>query len=126
MIAWYVPRTGTRHGRDASGPAFKGQPSRGTAAEQQDVSGFLGKGLVNTFDPSGDPGLGTLTSPEFELTKKYIHFLVGGGGHAGKTCVELLVDDRAVRSTSKASAPAFVSWTRKPAPGDIFWSTTSS
>jgi len=100
MVAWYVPRTVNRHGRDASGPAFTDKPSRGTASEQQDVSGFLGKGLVNTFDPSGDSAVGTLTSPEFELTKKYIHFLVGGGGNAGKTCVELLVGDRAVRSTA--------------------------
>lgn len=100
MIAWHVPKTDLRYGRDAAGPAFTGKPSKGTASGQQDVSGFLGKGLVNTFDPSGDAAIGTLTSPAFELKNDYIHFLVGGGRKPGKTCVQLLVDDKVVRSTT--------------------------
>ena len=99
MIAWYVPRTLLRVGADASGPAFASGPSHGTGPGQQEVSGFLGKGLVNTFDPGGDAAVGTLTSPQFELTHKYIHFLVGGG-HADKTCIQLLIGDETVRSTA--------------------------
>jgi len=100
MIAWYVPKTDLRYGRDAAGPAFTAKPSKGTVSGQQTVSGFLGKGLVNTFDPSGDASVGTLTSPAFELTNDYIHFLVGGGQSPGKTCVQLIVDDKVIRSTT--------------------------
>jgi len=99
-LAWYVPKSTLRYGQDVAGPAFTGKPSRGTASGQQTVSGFQGKGLVNTFDPSGDAAVGTLTSPEFELTNDYIHFLVGGGRHPGNTCVQLVVGDQVVRSTT--------------------------
>jgi uncharacterized protein (DUF608 family) len=100
MVAWYVPKTDFRYGRDAAGPAFVGRPSKGTGPDQQTVSGFRGKGLINTFDSSGDSSIGTLTSPAFEVTKDYIHFLVGGGRHPGKTCLQLLADDKVVRSTT--------------------------
>lgn len=100
MIAWYVPRTALRIGRDAEGPAFGRGPSHGTGPGQQEVRGFVGQGLVNTFDPSGDGALGTLTSPEFEVTRPHVQFLVGGGGQAGKTCVQLLVGDKVVRSAT--------------------------
>jgi len=94
LAAWYVPKTNLRWGRRAQGPAFRTSPSQGTAEGQQAVSGFLGKGLVNTFDPDGDGPVGTLTSPAIELNQRYLHFLVGGGAHAGQTCVNLLVDGK--------------------------------
>ena len=104
MLVWYVPKTDLRYGQDVAGPAFMDRPSKGTASGQQAVSGFQGHGLVNTFDPSGDAAIGTLTSPEFELTKDYIHFLVGGGSHRDKTCVQLIVDDKVVHSTTGNNA----------------------
>ncbi|MFH1747185.1 MAG: GH116 family glycosyl hydrolase [Planctomycetota bacterium] len=110
MVAWYVPRTTLRLGRDAAGPAFGNQPSRGTGPGQQEVSGFVGQGLVNTFDSSGDGALGTLTSPEFELTRDYLQFLIGGGGHAGKTCIQLLVGDDVVQTTAGKNAER-LEWT---------------
>ncbi|RJP30959.1 MAG: hypothetical protein C4547_16170 [Phycisphaerales bacterium] len=100
MMAWYVPRTTLRYGRDPAGPAFAGGPSSGATADQQPVSGFLGRGLVNTFDPYGDEAVGTLTSPEFEVTRRYIQFLIGGGNHPDKTCVQLLAGDDVVRSAT--------------------------
>ncbi len=101
LTCWYVPNTNLSYGtRSSGGPAFRKSPSHGTSpsATQQPVSGFLGKGLVNTFDPGGDGPTGNLTSPEAEVTKGYLHFLVGGGNFAGKTCVNLLVDGKVVRS----------------------------
>ena len=59
------------------------------------VSGFQGQGLVNTFR-GGDGPTGTLTSPAFKIERNYITFLIGGGSHPGKTCMELLVDGRPV------------------------------
>lgn len=103
MMAWFVPQSRLRHGLDntqASGPAFAAAPSRGTAAGQQTVTGFLGKGLVNTFDPSGDGLTGTLTSPEFKISKNYIRFLIGGGSQPGKTCMNLLVNGQVVETAT--------------------------
>ena len=110
MIAWYVPRTTLRIGREPAGPAFGTGPSRGSGAGQQEVTGFVGRGLVNTFDPSGDDAVGTLTSPEFELSHDYIQFLIGGGNHPGKTCIQLLVGDEVMRAATGRNAER-LEWT---------------
>ncbi len=57
-----------------TGAAFGKGPAHGTLPNQQKVSGFLGQGLVNTF-LGGDGPQGTLTSPAFEISRKYINFL---------------------------------------------------
>lgn len=82
-----------------TGGPFGGRPSHGTEASQQTVSGFLGGGLLNTYITYDEPQ-GALTSPEFTLTRPYIGLLVGGGGYAGKTCVNLLVDGQVVLSAT--------------------------
>jgi len=102
---------------EASGEAFGRGPAHGALEGQMAVSGFLGRGLVNTF-LHGDDSTGTLTSPEFRIERKRINFLVGGGRHAGEACIELLVDDvsdggvsdgASVRSTTGADAE-FLRW----------------
>ncbi|MET7597447.1 GH32 C-terminal domain-containing protein [Streptomyces sp. NPDC005496] len=98
-----------------TGDAFGPAPATGTLPGQQEVSGFLGSGLVNTFQ-GGDAGTGTLTSPAFTIDKKHINFLIGGGHHpegsADPTAIELLVDDRVVRSATGNDAEAlnWASW----------------
>ncbi|MBM3834293.1 MAG: glycoside hydrolase family 32 protein [Verrucomicrobia bacterium] len=87
----------------ASGEAFGSQPARGQFQGQQAVSGFRGRGLVNSFK-GGDGPQGTLTSGEFTLSHSYLSFLIGGGNHAGKTCLNLLVDGRAVRTATGDNA----------------------
>ena len=81
------------------GNAFGDVPARGKLGDQQDVLGFRGNGLVNTFLDE-DTGTGTLTSPEFKIEEPYISFLIGGGKHPGKTGMELLVDGKSVRSAT--------------------------
>jgi uncharacterized protein (DUF608 family) len=83
----------------ATGEAFGTGPARGTLADQQRVSGFLGEGLVNTF-LGGDRPQGTLTSPAFESSRRFINFLIGGGNHADETCINLLVDGKVVRTAA--------------------------
>lgn len=83
----------------ATGDAFGPRPARGTLAGQMHVDGFLGLGLVNSF-LGGDAAAGTLTSPPFEIRRKTINLLVGGGKFSGETCVDLLVDGRVVRSAT--------------------------
>ena len=81
------------------GKAFGQQPAKGTLPNQQKVSGFAGKGLVNTF-LGGDAPHGRLVSPEFTIERPFIGFLIGGGGHAGETCMNLRVDGRVVRTAT--------------------------
>lgn len=83
----------------AQGSAFGRGPARGTLPKQQAVSGFEGGGLVDTF-LGGDAAQGTLTSPEFTLERRFVNFLLGGGDHPGETCVELVVGDEVVRSST--------------------------
>ena len=77
------------------GEAFGPGPAKGTLEGQMQVSGFRGAGLVNSYY-KGDGTTGKLTSPEVEITKPYVNFLIGGGGHAG-TRFELVVDGKVVR-----------------------------
>ena len=89
-------------GWEATGEAFGKSPARGTLTGQQRVSGFLGTGLVNTF-LGGDRPHGTLTSPAFTISRKFVTFLVGAGNHKDRTCVNLLVDGDVVRTATGQS-----------------------
>lgn len=79
------------------GEAFGSAPAKGTLPNQQEVTGFSGKGLVNSFF-GGDRPQGRLVSPPFVLDRRFLSFLIGGGNHADKTCINLLVDGRVVRT----------------------------
>ncbi|MBI5394494.1 MAG: 2,6-beta-D-fructofuranosidase [Verrucomicrobia bacterium] len=83
----------------AAGEAFGPGPARGTLPKQMRVEGFQGKGLVNSFY-KGDRTTGTLTSPEFKIERRFISFLIGGGGWEGKTCMNLLVGGKVVRTAT--------------------------
>ena len=82
-----------------SGEAFGDGPAQGTLSGQMQVSGYSGSGLVNTFN-NGDGSTGTLTSPEFEIKRNYVNFLIGGGGHEGQTCMNLVIDGEIVRTAT--------------------------
>jgi fructan beta-fructosidase len=86
------------------GDAFGTGPARGTLPGQMHVEGYEGERLVNSFI-GGDNSTGSLTSPPFKIERKYINFLIGGGGY-DETAIELLVDGKSVR---KASGPNTVS-----------------
>ena len=93
------------------GDAFGEAPARGKIGGQQEVRGFQGNALVNTF-LNEDESTGTLTSPELEIDKPYITFLIGGGNHPDKTGIELLVDGQSVRSATGKNQEmvSWVSW----------------
>lgn len=91
---------GTSYGDwKTTGEAFGPGPAQGTLPGQMEVSGFRGRGLVNSYF-KGDGTTGTLTSPPISLERKYIHFLVGGGKYPGTTCINLLVDGKVVRTAT--------------------------
>lgn len=95
------------------GEAFGKAPAKGTLGGQMHVSGFEGKGLVNSF-LGGDRPTGKLTSPEFTIERDFIKFLVGGGGHKGKTCMNLLIDGEVILSVTgpntKPGGSEFLNW----------------
>jgi len=83
----------------AEGEAFGPGPARGTLPGQMAVSGYKGKGLVNTFF-RGDDTTGVLTSPPFTIERDFIHFLIGGGMHPGEACIDLLVNGQVARTAT--------------------------
>ncbi|WP_281262293.1 GH32 C-terminal domain-containing protein [Saccharothrix carnea] len=99
----------------ATGEAFGTAPATGTLPGQMAVSGWEGGGLVNTF-LRGDATVGTLTSPEFEISAPYLNFLIGGGNHPvtseAPTAVRLVVDGEVVRSATGKDSEAlnWASW----------------
>ncbi len=83
--AEYTPPTGTVindfEGSDygnwtTTGTAFGSGPS----ADGPDVTGRHGEKVVDSFGGS-DAATGTLTSPAFTISSRYINFAIGGGNH---------------------------------------------
>ena len=88
-----------------TGTAFGSGPAKGALPGQMNVEGFAGRGLANSFH-GGDPATGTLASPEFSIEQKFITFLIGGGGWAERTCLNLIVEGKIVRTaTGPNTAP---------------------
>ncbi len=88
-----------------TGTAFGETPLRLPVPPYQGDVASRGRGLVGSHNgrvPGGvedrDALTGTLTSPPFRIERDFIGFLVGGGGHAGQTCVNLLLDGRIAMS----------------------------
>jgi len=106
---------------DFEKPTYEGWTVTGTAfgdgpiekakmpAYQGDVRS-LGKRLVNSHNTrsgedvqKGDAHTGTMTSKPFTIERDFINFLIGGGAHKEKTCINLLVDDKVVRTATGRS-----------------------
>ncbi len=92
----------------AEGAAFGSGP---VALDQmpayQGKVGGQGRRVVNSHASapgdsveSKDAQTGTLTSRPFTIERDYITFLIGGGAHQGRTCVNLLVDGQTVLSAT--------------------------
>lgn len=85
----------------AFGEAFGPGPSSGTHAKQQPVSGYVGDRLVNTYhEPKLDAATGRLVSEPFTIDLPYMTFLIGGGQHERKACLNLVIDGEVVRSAT--------------------------
>src|SRR5262245_3660147 len=86
-----------------TGTAFGTGPAHGTLPNQNPVTGYLGKGLVNSYR-GGDKSTGTLTSPPFKVQRRYINFLIGGGKYPNETCINLLRGGKVVRTATGGNA----------------------
>ncbi|MDY0167262.1 MAG: glycoside hydrolase family 32 protein [Thermoguttaceae bacterium] len=99
LIADFEWESWEESGWTVTGTAFGPGPARGTLPRQMQVTGYQGERLVNSFH-GGDGPTGMLTSPPFTINRKYLNFLIGGGGYEGKTCLNLLVDGKVVRTAT--------------------------
>ncbi|HEX2973213.1 MAG TPA: GH116 family glycosyl hydrolase [Tepidisphaeraceae bacterium] len=101
----------TYEGWTATGTAFGNGPiEKSKMPGYQGDVGSGGKRLVNTHNArngedvgGGDRHIGTLTSRSFVIERNFITFLIGGGAHKGKTCINLLVDGKVVDSATGAN-----------------------
>ncbi len=92
----------------AEGTAFGDGPiEMARMPDYQGQVGGQGKRVVNTHNTrqgenvtQGDEHVGTLTSAPFAIERHYVNFLIGGGAHADRTCVQLLVGGQAVLSAT--------------------------
>lgn len=100
--------SGIYNGWQITGSAFGDSPSRGTMENQNPVTGFIGKRLVNSFF-QGDKSVGSLLSREFTISKDNISFKIGGGAHVNQTCIELWIDNKIVRSAT-GNDDEFLDW----------------
>jgi hypothetical protein len=100
------------------GTAFGPGPAEGSIGKQMKVSGFQGQRLANSFF-GGDASTGTLTSPAFTIERRFLNFLVGGGSHAGQTCIHLRVDGQVVRSATGPNPRPGATEALEPATWDV-------
>lgn len=85
-------------GWTTTGTAFGSGPAEGTLDRQMHVDGFRGR-YASSYHGT-DATEGTLTSPRFTVERGAIAMLIGGGCHPGRTCVNLLVDGKVVRTAT--------------------------
>ena len=80
-------------GWSIQGGAFRNAPMDKKLAAEKGFSQFVGRGLASSRDLNEWPkNQGRITSPKFKIKRKYINFLVGGGNHAWRTCVNLVIE----------------------------------
>ncbi len=91
--------SGNYHNWKVEGDAFGTKPARGELCNQNPIGGDYGFALANSYTDFDRPK-GKLTSRPFTITEKYITFNISGGSHAGKTCMNLLVDGVVVLSAT--------------------------
>jgi fructan beta-fructosidase len=82
-----------------TGTAFRKGPVSGDLASKLDIENAP-DGMVASSEIEGDEPVGTLTSPEFDISKRYISFNIGGGDYEHSTCLNLLIEGKVVRSAT--------------------------
>lgn len=83
----------------ASGDAFGKGPAKGSLDGQMGVDGFRGAGFASSYH-GGDDSTGKLISAPFKIERKFINFLIGGGGFQGETCINLVSEGKVIKTSS--------------------------
>jgi sucrose-6-phosphate hydrolase SacC (GH32 family) len=83
----------------ALGAAFEKGPAFGGRLAELEIENATGLPVASS-EIEGDRPVGTLTSPEFTISKKYIGFRIAGGNYETHTCINLLIASKVVRSAT--------------------------
>jgi uncharacterized protein (DUF608 family) len=97
------------------GDAFSGIPKPNY--HHQPLQNYRGKGLVDSFLNNGkqasarasDSPKGKMTSTPFTIKRRMIKFLIGGGRHPDRTCLNLLINGKVVH-TATANNSERLNW----------------
>lgn len=88
--------SGTYNNWTVEGDAFEIPRNRTNVYYPISANGFNGKYFAFSFSDTHDVKQGKLTSKTFTVNHDYLKFLVGGGNHIGKTCINFIVNDSVV------------------------------
>lgn len=98
---------GSRGGWTVEGKAFGEAPAIGSEDPRikfpggRKLQGWRGEAFANSWHASrGDGATGRLISPEFKIEKPLIAFLIAGGRHEELQCINLVVDNKVVRTAT--------------------------
>jgi fructan beta-fructosidase len=86
-------------GWKATGTAFQKGPAARELLTKLEIENAVGAGVASS-EIEGDRPRGSLTSPEFKIERPYIAFRIAGGGYEHRTCVNLLINGKVVRSAT--------------------------
>ena len=81
----------------ATGTAFNLGPAAGELLPKLEIENAR-DAQVASSEMNGDAPMGTLTSPQFKIARKYISFRIGGGDYEHDTGVNLLINGKIVKS----------------------------
>jgi sucrose-6-phosphate hydrolase SacC (GH32 family) len=90
-------------GWKVTGTAFGEGPISVAKAERLEIKHSTGP-FVITSEIHGDEAQGRLISPGFRIQRKFIAFRIAGGDHERKTCLDLLINGKVVRSATGRNA----------------------
>jgi len=83
----------------ATGTAFAQRTASGSLIRKLEIENAADDAVI-TSEVEGDRPVGTLTSPEFKIEKRYVAFRIGGGDYERDTCMDLMIRGKVVRSAT--------------------------
>ena len=91
------------------GKKFDGWKMQGNAFGDKPVYTDTVVHLGRSFASSASNLLlkGALRSPDFTINQNAINFLIAGGNYPGQTCINLIIDDKVVRTTTGDGSNVF-------------------
>jgi sucrose-6-phosphate hydrolase SacC (GH32 family) len=82
-----------------TGTAFKSGPAMDDLLSKLKIENAADNRVASS-EIEGDAASGTLISPEFKIARKYISFRISGGDYEHDTCLNLLINGKAVKSAT--------------------------
>ena len=83
----------------ATGTAFSLGPASGKLLPKLEILNAADDAVISS-EIEDDKPTGTLTSPAFKISRGYIAFRIGGGRYERRTCLDLLINGKVVRSAT--------------------------